>query len=487
MASTSVTPTVSNNGVPITQPPVSVAGSNSAAAAGGSVINVSQLVSELVTATEAPQQTLIANQTTAVTAEISAVGSLQSALSTFQSALTPLSTPSAFNALSAGSSDPTIVSAVAGADAVAGSYSITVSNLASAQQLLSGAFAGGGSAALGNGTLALSLGTTSFNVTIDGSNHTLAGIAAAINSASNNPGISAAVVTGSDGAHLLLSSGLTGAANTIQVRETDGGNALAALTYGSGNTSHYSVQSGAQDASFSVAGVAYTSASNTVSNALSGVTFTLLGKTAANSAATVTVADDTSTITANIQSFVSAYNTLQSSLASLGSYDATSGTAGALQGNPLLTNIQNQLRETLGGLVSGSTYSSLASVGITRNSDGSLSVNAARLHSALASNFGAVSQLFSGTHGVAAHLSSQISSELGASGPIAATKQTLAKQENQLTQRSDALNKQMTALTASLTEQYSALNTLLSSLQTTSAYLTQQFATLPTVQGKPNA
>jgi flagellar capping protein FliD len=45
----------------------------------------------------------------------------------------------------------------------------------------------------------------------------------------------------------------------------------------------------------------------------------------------------------------------------------------------------------------------------------------------------------------------------------------------------------MNALSASLTQQYTALNTLLSSLQTTSAYLSQQFASLPTVQGVPNA
>ena len=45
-----------------------------------------------------------------------------------------------------------------------------------------------------------------------------------------------------------------------------------------------------------------------------------------------------------------------------------------------------------------------------------------------------------------------------------------------------ALNAQMAALTASLTQQYSALDSLLSSLQTTSSYLTQAFASLPTVQ-----
>jgi flagellar hook-associated protein 2 len=482
----------SSNGVPVTQP-VSVAGSGSAAAAGGSVINVSQLVSALVGATQAPQEALIANQTAAVTSEISAIGTLQSALSSFKSSLQPLSTPSAFNALSASSSDSTVFTASADSGAVAGSYAITVGNLATAQQLLSGAFAGGSNATVGTGTLSLSLGGSSFNVTIDGSNDTVAGIAAAINAAAGNPGISAAVVNGADGAHLLLSSTLTGAANTIQVSENDGGNALAALTYGAGNTGNYTQQSQALDASFSVAGVAYSSASNTVSNALSGVTFTLLGTTtpgvppAPGTFATLTVANDSATVVSNIQAFVSAYNTLQSSLASLGSYDATSGSAGALQGNPLLMNIQSQLRETMGGLAGGAAFNSLASIGITTNPDGSLSVDSGKLQNALASNFSGVSQLFSGKTGVAVQLNTQLTADLGSGGPIDATKQTLTKQENALTQQSNALSQQMQALTASLTEQYAALNTLLSSLQTTSAYLSQQFATLPTVQGIPHA
>ena len=45
----------------------------------------------------------------------------------------------------------------------------------------------------------------------------------------------------------------------------------------------------------------------------------------------------------------------------------------------------------------------------------------------------------------------------------------------------------MTALTASLTQQYSALNTLLSSLQTTSAYLTQAIRQPAAVQGIPQS
>ncbi len=235
------------------------------------------LVSQLVAATRAPQDAQIASQTSAVTTKISAVGTLKSALSVFQASLAALSTSSAFAADTATSSDPTVFTASAASGSVPGHYAITVSTLASAQQLLSGAFLGGSTAAVGTGTLNLQLGSNSFNLTLDATNNSVADVAAAINSATDNPGITATVIQGTDGAHLLLSSNQTGAANTIQVTETDAGTGLAALTYGTGNTANYTQNAAAQDASFSVAGVAYTSASNTVSDALSGVTLTLVG------------------------------------------------------------------------------------------------------------------------------------------------------------------------------------------------------------------
>lgn len=470
-----------------TTTPVSVASNTSSGATGGSVINVSSLVSQLVAATEAPQQTQIANQTSAVTANISALGTLQSALSTFQQSLSSLSTPSAFNSETANSSDATAFTATANANAVSGNYGVTIANLAGAQQLLSAPFTGGSSATVGTGTLSLSLAGASFSVAIDSTDHTLSGIAAAINGASGNPGISATVIQGTDGAHLLLSSTQTGATNTFTVTETDGGNALAALTYGTGNTANYTQQAAAQDASFSVAGVAYTSPSNTVSDALSGVTLDLLAPTATGSNAALTVANDTSSVASNIQGFVTAYNTLQTALSGLGDYNSSSGTAGPLLGNPVLTGIESQIQRVLYSFVGNSAYNSLASIGITTNSDGSLALNSATLQTALSSNFSAVSQLFSGSNGVAAQLNSQITADLGAGGSIPSYGQTLTSQENALTTQSNTLNTQMAALTASLTQQYATLNTLLSSLQSTSSYLTQAFASLPTVQGVPNA
>jgi flagellar hook-associated protein 2 len=475
--------------------PVSIAGGTSAAAAGGSVIDVATLVSQLVQSTRTPQDTIIANKSSANTAQISALGQLKSALSTFQSALSSLDTPSSFNAEKATSSDNTIFTATADSHAVAGSYDISVSKLAQAQQIVSTPFTAGAAATVGIGNLQLSLGNTSFNVNIDNSNSSLAGIAAAINSASGNPGITASVITGSDGAHLVLQSTQTGAANTIEVKvtsELDGGTGLQQLGYAASNTANYTQKTQAQDADFTISGIEHTSASNTVSDALSGVTFTLVGTTSdpadtqatTPSSATLTIGSDTSAIESNISNFVQAYNTMLHTMTTLGSYDQASGTAGPMLGDALLLGIQNQIRSALYNVVNtgSSQYNSLASIGVTTNKDGTLSLDTGTLSTALSTNPTAVSTIFSGTGGVASALNTAITNELAKGGAVDSRSTTLVGQSDELTKETDDLDTQMTALSASLTQQYSALNALLSSLQTMSAFLTQQFAALPKVQ-----
>lgn len=461
--------------------PVSIAASTSASAAGGSVINVSSLVSQLVAVAQAPQQSLINSQTQAVTTQISALGMLKSALSTFQNSLSALATPSAFNAQAATSSNTSAFTATASSGAATSTYSISITQLAQAQQLSSNAFAGGASAVVGTGTLSFALGSSSFSVTIGSSNNTLSGIAAAINSASGNPGITATVLTGSDGGHLVLNSSLTGAANTIQVTETDGGTGLSKLTYSSGNTPNYTQQAAAQDAQFSVAGVSATSPSNTVTGAISGVTLNLVGKTPSGSPATLTVSNNTATVQTNIGNVVSAYNSLAATFTSLGSYDPTSNTGGPMVGSPILAGVQSQIRSALNSIVNtgSSTYNTLASIGITSNRDGTLSLDTTALSNVLSTNFSAVSQLFSSTGGVAASLNTQLTNALGTNGFVTLAGQSLTKQSNTLTQQSSTLKTQMASLAASLTTQFTSLNTLLSQLQTTSAYLSQTFASLP--------
>lgn len=473
-----------------TSSPVSIASSSSAAAAGGSVIDVASLVSQLVTATRSPKDAIISQKTQAVTTQISAIGALKGALSTFQGTLGTIDTASAFNAEVANTSNSSVFTATATADAVTGSYSVSVSQLAQAQQIVSGALgASVGATPIGTGTLKLSLGGASFNVAITSANNSPASVAAAINSAKGNPGITATVINGTDGSHLVLSSALTGASNNISVTETDGGTGLSMLTYGTGNTTTYKENSAAQDAHFSISGINYTNSSNTVTDALAGVTLSLTGTTpatGAGSTATLNVASDTSTIITNIQAFVDGYNAMVKAVQPLGSFDQTTGTAGPMLGDPVLSGIQNQLRSTLYSIVNtgSSTYNTLASVGITTNSNGTLTLNTAKLQTAMTTAPKAVSTLFSGTGGVASGLNSVINNQLGSGGIISSRSSTLIKQENDLTKQTNDLNDQMKQMAAALTQQYAHLNTLLSSLQTTSAYLTQQFAALPQVQTK---
>jgi len=257
-----------------------------------------------------------------------------------------------------------------------------------------------------------------------------------------------------------------------------------------GNTTNYTQEAPAQDAKYSISGVAGSSPSNTITNALTNVTLNLVAKTTGTDPTTVTVATDSTTIQSNIAAFVTAYNTLLGTFSSLGSYDAASQTAGPMLGNALLSSTQNQMRSTLYSIVNtgSSTYNSLASIGITTNKDGTLSLNSATLSNALATNFSAVSALFSSPgSGIATSLNTQLTTDLGSTGAIASNTTSLTSQETALTKKTTDLTAQMAALSASLTQQYSALNSLLSSLQTTSAYLTQAFASLPQIQGTSNA
>ena len=477
--------------------PVSIASSSSAAAAGGSVINVGSLVSQLVEATQAPQQDIINNQMESVTTQISDLGTLKSAVSTFQQSLSALDSANSFNAQTASSSNPTVFTAAVTSGAPVGNYAVMVSQLAQAQQLLSAPLSLNGGT-LGTGTLTLSLGSSSFNVSVNANDSTPDELAAAINSAAGNPGITATVIQGTNGPQLLLSSTQSGAANTIQVsvNETDGGATLSALTYpppagASTTTPPWTVQAQAQDALYTIAGVAGDSASNTISNALNGVTLTLTGVSPSTTSgattttlpATLSVATDSATIESNIQNFVAAYNTLVGSFTQLGGYDSSSNTAGPMMGNPLLEGTQQQIQSAIYSVVNtgSSTYNSLAIIGITSNPDGTLSVNSQTLSNALSTNFSAVNNLFSSTNGVATQLNSQINNLLASNGMFATSSTQLEKQEDSLTNQTNQLQIQMNALSASLTEQYSSLNTLLSSLQTTSSYLTQAFASLPSV------
>ncbi len=445
----------------------------------GSGLDIQSLVAQLVAAERAPVESRLTRQAADVATRLSALGSLKGAISGFQGALEPLRTEAAFLARTATSADDSIFTASAGDDAVAGSYAIEVRQLAQPGQLVSTAFSGGAATAIGTGTLTLGVGSESFSVTIGSSASALADIRDAINAASDNPGLSATLVYGVDGAQLVLTSDATGSGSTISVSASGGDGGLEQLSYGTGNTSHYTEQQTAQDAIIVVSGVEHHSSSNVVEAAIDGVTLTLK---AANPGASVAlaVASDQAAVLASIRGFVSAYNSMESTLGALGSYDAASGQGGPMLGDWLLNGVRNAMvRGAADGVGSvGSDYSSLAAIGITTGSDGQLDIDSERLEAALQSSPAAVAALFGAEDGVAARLYERIDGLLAGDGSISARSDNLADAQRQLDAASRRLDARMETVEQRYLAQFTALDSLLAQMNSTSSYLTQQLSSL---------
>lgn len=438
----------------------------------GSGLDVANLVSQLVAAKKAPQQNQITNQTNTANTQLSALGQVSAALSALQSAMAPLTDGSAFTARAVSSSDTTVLGASATGTPVNGSYNIVVTQLASALKASSGAFASS-STAVSTGTLTIAVGSQSMSLTLDSTNNSLAAIRDAINGASTNPGVSATIVTGTDGAHLVLSGTRTGAANGFSVSSSGGDGKLAALKYdpaaSSGNG--LSVVTAAADAKYSIDGLAASSAGNTVSSAIDGLTLNLVKA----GSSTLSVTSDTSKATSALTNLVNTYNSFVGIYQNLTKYDATSGTAGALLGDATLNSINNTLSSIIGGTANGA---SLSSIGISLQVDGTLKLDSGKLATALGDGGKQVGALFSGTNGFAAKLNAPLTSWVGSQGVLASRTSSIGQQLSDLANQQTALNSRMDSLTALYKAQFTALDTLMSKLNSTSTYLQQQFDAL---------
>ena len=229
-------------------------------------------MTSLTNAFGAGPQGEITKQETALDSQVSAFGSFTSALDTLQGTLSALENPTQLAGFDATVGDPTVASATASTGAVAGQYTLSVQNLATAATLTSSPVAASTST-IGTGTLTISVGGASDSINIDSSNNTLAGIAAAINESTSNPGVSASIITSSDGARLVLSGTSTGAANAITVTQSGGDGGLASLVYDPANdVTNLTQTQAASDANFTINGYPSTSPTNVASGAISGVT-----------------------------------------------------------------------------------------------------------------------------------------------------------------------------------------------------------------------
>ncbi len=451
----------------------------------GSGLDVNSLVSQLVAAERSPVDKRLTSTDVKLTTQVTAMASLKGALAALQSAANGLKGSSSFEQRTATVVDSAFFGASATSAAVAGHYDVEVVQLASAGRIASGGFpvsGGGADTVVGTGTLAINVGDQQFKVVIDSEHDTLAQIRDAINSAPDNKGVSATLITDQDGTHLVLAGNKTGAANAVSVSLADSVDADGNTADAAGLSRLFSlapkdpVKDVARDAIVKVAGFEIHNATNTIDAAIDGVTLVLKQASEPGETIALDVARDDAAIQGKAQSFVTAYNALAKQVATLGGYNAASKTGGALLGDSLLLGIESQTRRLISDQVAGTTgsYRTLASLGITTGADGTLTLDATRFQKALAADPQGVSKIFSSDTGVAAKLGKYLDDKLSSTGEIATRNANLAASQKDLTAQRDALDARMLVIQDRYLKQFTALDTMLSQLQSTSTFLTQQ-------------
>lgn len=408
-----------------------------------------------VAQTMAPQTTAANKLNASLTKDqtkLSALGQLQSALANFQQIAAGLT--GAGLSTTAASSAKTVLTATSTGTAKAGTYAVDVKQLAQGQFLTSASFATGTDGKVGSGastTVKIDFGTSggdqgfvtgaaSKSVTIDSSNNTPEGIAAAFKAA----GVDVSVVKGDDGQYAFSIDGQPGAANSLRISVSGDATLKNLLNYDPDGTQKLKQSSAAQDAILSVDGKQITSATNTIKDgAIGGATLSLV----AAGKSDVTIAAGSSQIGDNLKSFVAAYNDLNAKMLKLQKGDLKSDT-----GMNQAVSQMNLLLKTGGGTVS---VTKLAAAGISQDKDGNMVLDDKKLQAALSTDSSAVASLFTTAdgRGIADLLSSKASA-------LTSTSSVLTKETSLTTNDITNLTSKKANMTKALTAQANALAAL---------------------------
>ncbi|WP_395300409.1 flagellar filament capping protein FliD [Enterobacter sp. ECC-175] len=450
-------------------------------------------------AAERTKLTTITSQQSTYNAQLSAYGKLQSAMTSLQTATAALGKTATWNSTSVSSTN-TAFTATTAANASVGTFVVNVNQVAKAQALTTGSYASN-TAQLGDTTgttrkiTITQPGTkTPLEVNVADDDTSLAGIASAINKANGN--VTASVIKAKDGDYrLMLTSKTTGTDGEMTISVTGDDKLQSAIGYDStAKTGGLTVNTPAQNAIVVVNNIEIERQSNTITDALPGVTFTLKAESKADEMLEVSRATDANQKA--ITDWVTAYNSLQSTINSLTKYVAVdpgkgsqSSSNGALVGDANVRGIQSQLRGLLTEAQSGSIQI-MAQLGITQDPTkaadgtvGNLKVDTDKLKKALTDNPDAIQQYFIGdgkTTGMATKMSktldSMLSTSVGNAGVIQNAKDGINKTLKSLGERYDAMEAQIDATMARYKAQFTSLDVLVTKMTNTANYLTQQFS-----------
>lgn len=347
----------------------------------GSGIDIDLLVQSLVSANEVPMLNM-QSQLSNVDAAVSTLSEVGGLLSTLKTALEDLDTAVEVGSYKASSSDAAIVASANGT-ALPGSFDVTVNALAKEQRTYTDTFASSTTALGQSGTLDIQVGTgTAVQISVDSSD-TLESLVGKINGSGAN--VNASIFYDGSNYRMQVRGTATGASNSISFTET--GTTL-------GLTTPANTVQAAQDASVTIDGFTVTRDTNQITGAIQGVTLALTATT--TSAVNVKVEADPEGLQEKLQTFVDAYNAVNSKIHFTSGFGSITASNPELAGDSALRTISNRLSDALLTTVGSGALQTLASLGVNLNNDGSLKLDATKLSEVLASDPSAVTNVLAG-------------------------------------------------------------------------------------------
>lgn len=416
-------------------------------------------------------QTSIAKQTKNLDAQTKALASLRTAMTTFRTSITALNSTSASVLKNVATiNQEGIATITASASAKKGTYSLNVTQLATAQQK---GFEDLDDDAIKNatGTLKIDLNGESIEVEMDGLN-SLSDFADAINktefpSASSSTtatsaqnGITASLMRVDGKVSLIMNSDQSGAKYDIQL-DTSG------MTSGQDIFDNEEIITDGKDALFTLGDSTkqYSSSSNTLDSLVDGVSIKLTSTTEANKPLIISIDTDTTETKAQIQTFLDAYNALRETVSGLTTTGSSSGSRGAFAGDAsisaLTSELSNMLRGTFG-------EQNMSKFGISADKDGKLSVDSKVLEEQLKNDPQTVAQFFNGNDGLIKSMDKSLDKYLStSSGLLKGRQETLDRQQTEIDSKTDKMNSRYENSYNRYLKQFTQLQSLMTQMNNT--------------------
>ncbi len=251
-----------------------------------------------------------------------------------------------------------------------------------------------------NGTEGTTLNTSTLSsrksVTIDPSSTSLQGIRDAINAA--KIGVTASIVNDGSAApnRLVLSSDAIGASTSMRITVRDGNAALAGLlSHDPSGTKKLAEITPASNASLTVDGIPISKDSNSLNDVIQGVTLNLLRP--GDAPATLDVRRDTGAVKTSVEDFVKSYNELKKVITELTAYNEATKKGAALQGDSAMRSLESQIDTLLSTPLTtpAGSLNTLSQIGVSKQTNGTLALDAAKFDKAMETKFSEVAALFS--------------------------------------------------------------------------------------------